>query len=101
MFHRIFVANRGEVAARVRRTCERLGITPVFGVSEADRDAPWCRGYEQVILGPARALDEGLPLGGHRGSRFRDPFHPFARLATGPPQRQGRVMKLSLHLVNH
>jgi acetyl-CoA carboxylase biotin carboxylase subunit len=54
-FRRIFIANRGEVAARIGRTCERLGITPVFGVSEADRDAPWCRGREQVVLGPARA----------------------------------------------
>ncbi|MDH5672653.1 MAG: ATP-grasp domain-containing protein [Myxococcales bacterium] len=61
-FQRIFVANRGEVAARVRRTCERLGITPVFGVSEADRDAPWCRGMEQVVLGPARATESYLNL---------------------------------------
>lgn len=62
MFHRIFVANRGEVAARVRRTCERLGITPVFGVSEVDRDAPWCRGHEQVVLGAARATASYLNI---------------------------------------
>jgi acetyl-CoA carboxylase biotin carboxylase subunit len=62
MFHRIFVANRGEVAARVGRTCARLGITPVFGVSEADRDAPWCRGHEQVVLGPARAAASYLNI---------------------------------------
>lgn len=62
MFHRIFVANRGEVAARVRKTCERLGIVPVFGVSEADRDAPWCRGHEQVVLGPARAAASYLNI---------------------------------------
>ena len=61
-FHRIFVANRGEVAARVRRTCERLAITPVFGVSEVDRDAPWCRGHEQVLLGPSRASESYLDL---------------------------------------
>jgi acetyl-CoA carboxylase, biotin carboxylase subunit len=54
-FRRIFIANRGEVAARIGRTLERLAITPVFGVSEVDRDAPWCRGREQVVLGPARA----------------------------------------------
>jgi acetyl-CoA carboxylase biotin carboxylase subunit len=55
MFHRLFVANRGEVAARVARACDALGIEPVFGVSEADRDAPWTRGREQLVLGPARA----------------------------------------------
>jgi acetyl-CoA carboxylase biotin carboxylase subunit len=55
MFHRIFIANRGEVAARVARTCDLLGITPVFGVSEADRDAPYLAGREHVVLGPGRA----------------------------------------------
>jgi acetyl-CoA carboxylase biotin carboxylase subunit len=55
LFHRLFIANRGEVAARVARTCDQLGITPVFGVSEADRDAPYTRGRETVLLGPARA----------------------------------------------
>lgn len=54
-FRRLFVANRGEVAARIARTCDRLGVTPVFGVSEADRDAPWARDRERVVLGPARA----------------------------------------------
>ena len=61
-FRRIFIANRGEVAARIRRTLERQGITPVFGVSEVDRDAPWCRGHEQVVLGPARAAASYLDM---------------------------------------
>jgi acetyl-CoA carboxylase biotin carboxylase subunit len=61
-FRRIFVANRGEVAARIGRTCERLGIQVVFGVSEPDRDAPWCRGREQVLLGPARASESYLNM---------------------------------------
>jgi acetyl-CoA carboxylase biotin carboxylase subunit len=54
-FHRLFIANRGEVAVRVARSCQALGIVPVFGVSEADRDAPWTDGHEQVVLGPARS----------------------------------------------
>ncbi len=60
LFHRLFVANRGEVAARIARTCDALGITPVFGVSEADRDAPYARGRESVLLGPARAAQSYL-----------------------------------------
>ena len=59
-FHRLFVANRGEVAARVGRTCDRLGITPVFAVSEADRDAPYCAGRERVVLGPGRSAQSYL-----------------------------------------
>ena len=55
LFHRLFVANRGEVAVRVARACDALGITPVFAVSEADRDAPYTRGRETVVLGPGRA----------------------------------------------
>jgi acetyl/propionyl-CoA carboxylase alpha subunit len=49
MFHRLFVANRGEVAARIARACDALGIEPVFGVSEADRDAPYLEGREVVV----------------------------------------------------
>jgi acetyl-CoA carboxylase biotin carboxylase subunit len=59
-FHRLFVANRGEVAVRVARACDQLGITPVFGVSEADRDAPWVHGRESICLGPARATQSYL-----------------------------------------
>jgi acetyl-CoA carboxylase biotin carboxylase subunit len=59
-FRRLFVANRGEVAARVARTCDVLGVTPVFGVSEADADAPYTRGRETVLLGPGRASESYL-----------------------------------------
>jgi acetyl-CoA carboxylase biotin carboxylase subunit len=59
-FHRLFVANRGEVAVRIAKACDQLGITPVFGVSEADRDAPWVRDRESVVLGPARATQSYL-----------------------------------------
>ncbi len=55
LFHRLLIANRGEVSVRVARACDALGITPVFAVSEADRDAPYTRGREVVVLGPGRA----------------------------------------------
>lgn len=59
-FRRLFIANRGEVAARIAKTCDRLGIVPVFGVSEGDREAPYLRGRESVLLGPARASESYL-----------------------------------------
>ena len=47
---------------RVARACDALGITPVFAVSEADRDAPYTRGREVVVLGPGRAAQSYLDV---------------------------------------
>jgi acetyl-CoA carboxylase biotin carboxylase subunit len=55
LFHRLLIANRGEVAVRVARACDALGVVPVFAVSEADREAPYTRDREIVVLGPGRA----------------------------------------------
>lgn len=56
MFRRILIANRGEVAARVVRTCKRLGIHSVVVASDADRDQQWLADADTVVgLGPARA----------------------------------------------
>lgn len=60
LFRRLFIANRGEVAARVARTCDELDIVPVFGVSEADRQAPYLRDRESVVLGPSRSSESYL-----------------------------------------
>ena len=62
LFHRLLIANRGEVAVRVARACDALGIAPVFAVSEADRDAPYTTGREVVVLGPGRAAQSYLDV---------------------------------------
>lgn len=49
MFKRILVANRGEVAARVIRTCNRLGIETVAVCSSADRDLTYLEEASHVI----------------------------------------------------
>jgi acetyl-CoA carboxylase biotin carboxylase subunit len=52
---RIFVANRGEIAVRIIRTCDRLGIETVLGVSEADRGSLGAQMADRVLcLGPAQ-----------------------------------------------
>lgn len=61
-FSRVFIANRAEVAVRVARTCDRLGITPVFGASTVDAEAPYLKGREVVVLGPGRAADSYLNI---------------------------------------
>jgi acetyl-CoA carboxylase biotin carboxylase subunit len=57
----LLIANRGEIAARVIRTCARLGIESVLGASDADLDALPARLADRVVrLGPAQATQSYL-----------------------------------------
>ena len=61
MFHRILVANRGEIALRVIRACRDLGVEVAVVYSEADRDAPYLKLADQAIcIGPAVASESYL-----------------------------------------
>ena len=58
---RILIANRGEIAARIIRTCRALHIETVLAVSEADRDSvPAALADRTVCIGPARASESYL-----------------------------------------
>ncbi|MBK7580514.1 MAG: acetyl-CoA carboxylase biotin carboxylase subunit [Myxococcales bacterium] len=61
-FRRVLIANRGEVAVRIARACDALGITPVLAVSEADKGAAYTEGRETVCLGPGRSAESYLDL---------------------------------------
>jgi acetyl-CoA carboxylase biotin carboxylase subunit len=60
-FKRILIANRGEIAVRVIRACEKLGIESVAAVSEADRESLAARmATRAVCIGPAAARESYL-----------------------------------------
>ncbi len=61
-FRRLLVANRGEVAVRIARACDELGIVPVLAVSAADRGAAYTRGRETVCLGGPRSPQSYLNM---------------------------------------
>src|ERR1043165_9025331 len=56
MFRRILIANRGEIAARIIRTCKDLGVETVAVFSEADRESPHlAQATRSICIGPARS----------------------------------------------
>jgi acetyl-CoA carboxylase biotin carboxylase subunit len=60
---RILVANRGEIALRVIRTCERLGIETVLAASKADLESlPARRATRTVCIGPGLAAQSYLSI---------------------------------------
>ncbi len=63
MFRKILIANRGEVALRVIRSCKEMGIGSVAVYSEADRDCLHARmADEAVCIGPAPSAQSYLNM---------------------------------------
>lgn len=106
MFEKILIANRGEIAVRIIKTCRRLGIGTVATYSEADFRSSFVKeADEAAFIGPPPATDSYLDMGKiigvalehgcqavHPGYGFLSENPGFARIAAeaglvfiGPP----------------
>jgi acetyl-CoA carboxylase biotin carboxylase subunit len=63
MFHKILIANRGEIALRIIRTCREMGIRTVIAHSKADADSlPVRLADESICVGPNDARSSYLNM---------------------------------------
>jgi acetyl-CoA carboxylase biotin carboxylase subunit len=63
MFDKVLIANRGEIAVRIHRACQELGIKTVSVHSTADADAMHARlSNESVCIGPAAVRESYLNI---------------------------------------
>ena len=63
MFDKVLIANRGEIAVRIHRACQELGIKTVSVHSTADTDAMHARlSDESVCIGPASVRESYLNI---------------------------------------
>ena len=63
MFKRVLIANRGEIALRIMRACEELGVETVCVYSTADKDAPYLKMADRAIcIGPGPSKESYLNI---------------------------------------
>ena len=62
-FHRVLIANRGEIALRIIRACREEGLEVVAAYSDADGSSPFVRAADQAVrIGPPPAAESYLRI---------------------------------------
>lgn len=89
MFKKVLIANRGEVAARVARTCKRLGMEAIAVYSDLDQDALHCHACDEaLLLGPADPRESYLNVAAILAAADKcgaDAIHPgYGMLSESP-----------------
>ncbi|MGM0423149.1 MAG: biotin carboxylase N-terminal domain-containing protein, partial [Pseudomonadota bacterium] len=61
MFKKVLIANRGEIACRIMRSCREMGVETIAVYSDADRNALHVELADQAyLIGPAPAIESYL-----------------------------------------
>ena len=78
ILRRVLIANRGEIAVRVIRTCRRLGIETVLTVADADADSVPARLADKTIaIGSYLDVEEVVGAAAAAGARAIHPGYGF------------------------
>src|SRR5687767_14875053 len=84
MFSKILIANRGEIAVRIMRTCKKMGIKTVAVYSEADTNSLHVREADEAIyIGPSPStksylnIDNIISAVEHSGAQAVHPGYGF------------------------
>ena len=100
---KILIANRGEIARRIIRTCKRLGIASVAVFSDADESMPFVREADEAVrIGPAPSsesylrADKILEAAKRTGADAIHPGYGFLSENTGFAQACAAVSALLL-----
>ena len=63
MFKKILIANRGEIACRIAKTCKKMGIFTVGIYSDADKNSMHLQHMDEVVnIGPAESSKSYLNI---------------------------------------